>query len=406
MKILFVNKFHYLKGGSEKYYFELAELMKSKGHEIAFFSMNNEKNIKTGNREYFVNEIDLNTGSKLKAFDVIYSKENEKKMTEALEDFKPDVVHINNFQRQLSASIIKAINKKNIPIVFTAHDVQAICPAITMIDNDKNVCEKCMGGKYLNCIRKKCNKGSILKSVIGSIEGYYYRINKIYTKKINTIITPTEFYKAKLIQDGIQEKKIKAIYNFIDVNQYDIQTSDDGYGLYFGRLSKEKGIINLIEAFEKLNVGKLYIAGDGPEKENIIKFIEQKKLEDRIKLLGFLNSERIKEVICKCRFVVVPSIWYENCPYTVLETLAIGKPVIGAKIGGIPELVKDNETGVLYNFKNIKELSEKMKDLFENKELAEKLGKKAKKDAKERFSKETYYKNILEIYEKLVKECN
>lgn len=280
MKILFVNKFHYLKGGSEKYYFELAELMKENGHEVAFFSMKDEKNIKTGDKEYFVEPIDLNSGSKLKALDVIYSKANYKKMKEALEDFKPDIVHINNFQRQLSASIIKAIKKKNIPIVFTAHDVQAICPAITMMDIDKNICEKCMGGKYINCIKKKCNKGSTLKSIIGALEGYYYRQHNIYTKKINRIITPTEFYKNKLVLDGIPEEKIIAMHNFIDVKQYDIPTSDEGYALYLGRLSKEKGIINLIKAIEKIDNGKLYIAGDGPEKENILNFIKDKKLEN------------------------------------------------------------------------------------------------------------------------------
>ena len=141
MKILLANKFHWNKGGSEKYYFELGQLLKEHGHEVAYFSMKNEKNIATGDKEYFVEEIDLNTGSKLKALDVIYSKANYKKMIEAIEDFKPDVIHVNNFQRQLSASIIKAANDKNIPVVFTAHDVQAICPAITMMDNDKNVCE-------------------------------------------------------------------------------------------------------------------------------------------------------------------------------------------------------------------------------------------------------------------------
>jgi len=346
VKILYVNKFHYLKGGSEKYYFELAELMKERGHEVAFFSMKDEKNIKTGCKEYFVDEFDLNTGSKLKALDVIYSKENFKKMKEALEDFKPDIVHVNNFQRQLSASIIKAINKKNIPIVFTAHDVQAVCPAITMMDIDGNVCENCMHGKYANCIKKRCNKGSTLKSIIGAMEGYYYRIHKIYTKKVNKIIAPSEFYKSKLVEDGIPESKVQAIHNFIDIREYDIETSDAGYALYLGRLSKEKGVINLINAFEKTNNGSLYIAGDGPEKANIQSFIKEKHLEDRIRLLGFLNKDEVKDAVKKSRFVVVPSIWYENCPYSVLETLAIGKPVVGADISGIPELGKDNFSGL------------------------------------------------------------
>lgn len=403
MKILMVNKFHYLKGGSEKYYFELAELLKENGHEVAFFSMKDEKNIKTDCKEYFVEPIDLNTGSKLKALDVIYSKENKKKMEEALDEFKPDLVHLNNFQRQLSASIIDPIKKKNIPIVFTAHDVQAICPAITMMDNDKNICEKCMKGKYLNCIKKKCNKGSTLKSIVGALEGYYYRIKNIYTKKIDFIITPSEFYREKMIEDGIPENKIKALHNFVELKDYDLEVSDEEYALYFGRLSKEKGILNLINAFTKLKEGKLYIAGEGPEKETIEKIIKENNLEDRIKLLGFLNSDQMKETIRKCKFVIVPSIWYENCPYSVMETLAIGKPVIGADIGGIPELVINDRSGLTYKYDDIEDLSNKMKKLFKNEELVKEFGTNAKKQANELYGKDVYYKNIMSIYEKLVR---
>ena len=403
MKVLLVNKFHWLKGGSEKYYFELAELLKENGHEVAFFSMKDEKNISTGDKEYFVEKIDLNSGSKLKALDVIYSKANFKKMKEALEDFKPDIVHVHNFQRQLSASIIKAIRKKNIPIVFTAHDVQAVCPAITMMDNNKCICEKCKGGKYFNCVKKKCNKGSTLKSLIGAIEGYYYRIKKIYSRKINYIITPSEFYKTKFIEDGISNN-IKALHNFVDLNQYNLKIEDEDYALYFGRLSKEKGILNLINAFTKLECGNLYIAGEGPEKENIEKIINENNLKDRVKLLGFLNADEMKDTIRKCRFVVVPSIWYENCPYSVMETLAIGKPVIGANIGGIPELVKDEKTGFVYKFDDINELSNKMKKLFEESELAVQLGKNAKEEANRLYGKENHYKNIVEIYKKICGE--
>ncbi|MCI8965696.1 MAG: glycosyltransferase family 4 protein [Clostridia bacterium] len=403
MRVLLVNKFHYLKGGSEKYYFELGKLLKEHGHEVAYFSMKNEKNINTGDKEYFVEELDLNTGSKLKALDVIYSKENKKKMKEALEDFKPDIVHINNFQRQLSASIIDAIKEKNIPIVFTAHDVQAICPAITMIDNNKEICEKCIGGKYSNCIRKKCNKGSTLKSIIGALEGYYYRNKKIYTKKIDKIITPTSFYKNKLIQDGIDEKRIVDIHNFINTEDYQVELEDDEYALYLGRLSKEKGILNLIQAIKNIENGILYIAGDGPEKENIEKFIKDNKLEGRIKLLGFLNKEQVTDTIRKSKFVVVPSIWYENCPYSILETLTIGKPVIGSNIAGIAELVKDNKTGLLFKYNSIEDLSKKMNVLFnDDNKLAMKLGRSAKENAIKEFNRENYYHKIIKIYESLI----
>ena len=404
MKILLVNKFHYLKGGSEKYYFELAELLKENGHDVAFFSMENEKNIKTNNKEYFVENTDLNSNNKLKALDIIYSKKNKDKMKQALEEFKPDIVHLNNFQRQLSASIIDAIKEKNIPIVFTAHDVQAICPAITMLDSNKNICEKCKKGKYFNCIKKKCIKGSNLKSILGAIEGKYYKTKKIYNKKIDYIISPSEFYRKKFIEEGINENKISTIHNFIDIERYNVISKDDGYALYFGRLSKEKGILNLINAFSKTQEGKLYIAGEGEEKENIEKIIRQQHLEKRVKLLGFLKQEDMMEYIRNCKFVIVPSIWYENCPYSILETLAIGKPVIGANIGGIPELVKNNQNGLIYKYDDIEDLTLKINILFNNKELVEKFSKNAKENVKKLYSKELYYENIISIYKKLLGE--
>lgn len=402
MKILLVNKFHWNKGGSEKYYFELGQLLKEHGHKVAYFSMNNEKNIKTGDKEYFVDEIDLNTGSKLKALDVIYSKANYKKMIEAIEDFKPDVIHVNNFQRQLSASIIKAANDKKTPAVFTAHDVQAICPGITMMDNDKNVCELCMKGKYMNCVKKSCNKGSKAKSLIGALEGYYYRIKKIYNEKIAYIITPSEFYRTKFLEDGTDSKHIEAIHNFIIASDYDVETEVGDYALYFGRLSKEKGINNLIEAFAKCDEGKLYIAGEGPEKENIEQFIKDNKLTKRVKLLGFLNKEQMTEQVRKARFIVVPSIWYENCPYSVMETLATGKPVIGANIAGIPELVINNENGFTYKYNDVNELAEKMNILFKDEKLVKKFSKKAKELSKQ-YDKEEYYKKIERIYKDVIK---
>ncbi|MGN1337399.1 MAG: glycosyltransferase [Candidatus Coprovivens sp.] len=401
MKILLVNKFHWPKGGSEKYYFELGELLKKHGHEVAYFSMEDEKNIKTGDKEYFVPKFDLNNSSKLKALNVILNKKNGKIMEQALDEFKPDVVHLNNFQRQLSASIIKPCLKRNIPIVFTAHDVQAICPAITMMDNDKKTCELCMKGKYMNCVKKSCNKGSKLKSIIGALEGYYYRINKIYTDKISYIITPSEFYRTKFIEDGVNPNKIQAIHNSIEMNNYNVKTEDEGYALYFGRLSKEKGILNLINAFVKTNGGKLYIAGEGPEKETIENIVKKNKLEDRVKLLGFLNKEQMTEYTRKCKFVVVPSIWYENCPYSILETLAIGKPVIGAKIGGIPELISHEENGFVYETQS--ELTDYMNKLFEDDKLVKSFCKKSKELAEKLYSRDVYYNKLEKIYNDVLK---
>lgn len=401
MRILLVNKFHYLKGGSEKYYFELADLLKEKGHEVAFFSMYDEKNIKTDSKEYMVQKIDMNSKNIFKAFDVIYSKENKKKMKEALEDFKPDIIHINNFQRQLSASIIDAIKEKNIPIVFTAHDLQAVCPISAMLNNGE-ICEKCKGGKYYNCLKNKCTKNSTMKSILNMMESYYYKSKNIY-QKIDCIVTPSEFVKNKIKENDEKIKNIVTIHNFIDIDKFkNYEIEDQGYAIFSGRLSIEKGILNVVKAFKDVNNGKLYIAGDGPEKEDIEKYIKENNLQSRIKLLGFLSQNDLKEYLRKATCLVLPSIWYENCPYSIIEAFAMGKPVVSTKIGGIPELVEENVNGYLYNYDNVEELTNIMNNIFENKDKIKKLGENAKNDAITKYSKDAYYDALIKVYKNVL----
>ena len=400
MKILLVNKFHYLRGGSEKYYFELANLLKSKGHTVAFFSMKHPENITTGDKEYFVDEIDMNTGSKLKAFDVIYSGTNKKLMTKALDEFKPDIVHINNFQRQLSASIIDAIKEKNIPIVMTAHDLNPICPASIMLYDGK-ICEDCLTKGYTECIKKKCIKDSTLKSVLGCFEKKYYDAHKIF-RKIDCIISPSEFSKKQFAKGRLNCNEIKVLHNFVNESEHKEYVTGD-YAFYFGRLSKEKGIINLIKAINQIDDAKLLIAGDGPERENIENYIKEHNLDEQITLLGYQSQDNIREYIRNSRFVVVPSICYENCPYSILETLEIGKPVIGSRIGGIPELISDNVNGYLYDFGSVSQLKDKMQQLFADDEKIKEFSKNSRILFEKNYSPNEYYNSLIKIYESLTK---
>lgn len=403
MKVLLVNKFHYLKGGSEKYYFELGKLLKEHGNEVAYFSMNDERNIKTGEKEYFVDPVDLNNGSKLKALDVIYSRANYKKMCEAIDDFKPDIIHLNNFQRQLSSSVAIAAFDKKIPVVFLTHDMQAVCPNKDMMYKGE-ICNDCIKYGYNSCIKNKCIKNSKLKSLLGVMEAKYYKKNKIY-ERMNCIISPSNFMKENLKKNGLKNNNFIVLHNFVNESNTK-KLKDDNYILYFGRLSREKGIYNLLKAISNLKDVNLKIAGDGPEKENVIKFINKKEINDRVEILGYLNSNEIKIHISKCSFVVVPSIWYENCPYSILETIEIGKPVIASKIGGIPELIDDNETGMLYKYDDCNELKEKIEKLYQDKKLRESMGKKARKKFENEFSNESYYKNITNIYMQIIGEKN
>lgn len=399
MKILLVNKFHYLRGGSEKYYFELAQLLKSKGHTVGFFSMKHEENITTGDAEYFVEEIDLNTGSKLKALDVIYSQENKRLMAKALEEFKPDIVHINNFQRQLSASIIDAIKEKNIPIVMTAHDLNPICPASIMLYNGE-VCDDCITKGYAQCIKKKCVKGSTLKSTLGVMEKKYYDIHKVF-RKIDCIISPSEFNKNQLVNGKLKYNEIVALHNFVNESERNEYVLGD-YAFYLGRLSKEKGILNLIEAIGDIPDAKLLIAGDGPERERIEAYISEHKLDGRITLLGYQNQDSIHKYITNSRFVVIPSICNENCPYSVLEAMEIGKPIVASRIGGIPELIADGENGYLYKADDINELKKKLTLLLDNDDKVNRFAQKSRELYESYYSPDSYYNELIKIYNKVM----
>lgn len=399
MRILLVNKFHYLRGGSEKYYFELAQLLKSKGHTVGFFSMKHEENITTGDAEYFVEEIDLNTGSKLKALDVIYSQENKRLMAKALEEFKPDIVHINNFQRQLSASIIDAIKEKNIPIVMTAHDLNPICPASIMLYNGE-VCDDCITKGYTQCIKKKCVKGSTLKSTLGVMEKKYYDIHKVF-RKIDCIISPSEFNKNQLVNGKLKYNEIVTLHNFVNESERNDYVLGD-YAFYLGRLSKEKGILNLIEAIGDIPNAKLLIAGDGPERERIEAYISEHKLDGRITLLGYQNQDSIHKYITNSRFVVIPSICNENCPYSVLEAMEIGKPIVASRIGGIPELIADGENGYLYKADDINELKEKLTLLLNDDEKVNSFAQKSRELYESYYSPDSYYNELIKIYNKVM----
>ena len=400
MRILLVNKFHWPKGGSETYYFELGKMLKKHGHDVAYFSMNNEKNIKTGDKEYFVNEFDGNSKNIFKAFDIIYSKKNKKIMEAALDDFNPDIVHVNLFQRHLTYSIIEAVKERNIPIVYTAHDLQAVCPASAMLCRGI-ICEKCMKSSKFNCFKNNCVKNSKLKSLLSSLEATEYKKNNVYDK-FDLIMPPSNFVGNKIKEDGVKAK-VETLYNFVDINKFNPNDNgDEKYTFFFGRLSIEKGIINLLKAFSMQKEGNLYIAGDGPEKDNILNYIKDNDLTDRVKMLGFLSQDDVKKYVSNSSFVVVPSIWYENCPYSILETFATGKPVIGSKIGGIPELIEDGVNGYLYEYNDVNKLTKLINNLFMNKDLREKMGKKARQIAEEKYSLDAYYENLMKIYEKLV----
>lgn len=268
MKILLVNKFHNVKGGSETYYFGLGDMLKKAGHEVIYFSMKDENNVPCEQEKYFVSNVDFNAPmgkwQLIKAsFKMLYSFEAKKKFDKLLNDEKPDIIHLNIFQSQLTGSIVDVAKRHKIPIVYTAHDLKSVCPNYQMMNNGK-ICEKCINGNYTNCFKSGCMKNSKLKSLLATMEAYVYKLKKTY-KKIDLVITPSAFYKKKIDEAGVFKCPVVHMPNFLpEGTEYSLSAPGD-YILYFGRLSHEKGTMTLLKAYEKANVGKpLYYVGTGP----------------------------------------------------------------------------------------------------------------------------------------------
>lgn len=360
MRIILVNKFHYLKGGSETYYFGLADGLRRLGHEVHFFAMQGEKNMPCEDGDLFVSAKDYNGPTSVmqklgEARSLVYSKESLEKFEALCERVKPDVIHMNLVHRQITLSILDApyIREHHIPVLFTSHDYILVCPNYLMLDGSGNVCEACLGGHFKECLKRKCVKGSKAKSAMAMVEADYYKRHRTYSK-IDRIIAPSEFIREKLIQGGFPESQIVHMQNFAkgELLTHARETCDrtnwtHPYILFFGRLSKEKGVNVLLEAFERAlpllsESIRLLIAGDGPER-NVL----EANAKNRVEFVGFKSGEELRSLVAGATFALCPSVWRENMPYSVVEALAEGTPIIGSRIGGIPEAVIDYETGLL-----------------------------------------------------------
>ena len=376
MKILMVNKFLYPRGGAETYVFDLAEHLSQNGHEIAYFGMNDSRNsygnqmgLGAKNSEFR----EFNMRQIFYPFRIIYSFDARRKMAQVLEYFKPDYVHLNNINFQLTPSIVYAIKEKNIPMIQTLHDFQLICPNHMLYrEQDLTVCEKCRARKYSECIRYQCIHNSRIKSVMGAFEAWLYYRLKTYDL-IDAFIAPSQFLADKMVDFGENPTKIHTLHNFIKKDFVDRDFNKKNYFLYFGRLSIQKGMGTLLEAVKQLPDVSFVIAGGGELAETIAK-ADLPNLE----YVGFQTGEALLNLIGEARATVIPSEWYENCPMSVLESLTVGTPVIGANIGGIPELIRDGRDGLLFEPASVTSLVEAIWSLHDNDDLAEDMSKNAR----------------------------
>lgn len=395
MKILMVNKFLYPNGGSETYIFKLGEQLKKKGHEVQYFGMEHAGRI-VGNRlECYTSNMDFHGGGiagLLYPFRIIYSGEAKKKMRRVLEDFRPDVVHLNNINFQLTPSILYAVQAyrkkhgRRVKLVYTAHDYQWVCPNHMMrIPATGEICFACRGGDFRQCSRNRCIHDSRVKSILGTIEAKYYALRKTYGM-VDVILCPSEFMKKQLDTDPLLADKTVMMHNFIDADgrkdgsgtrqtgrkrksraaaagQRDAGSEGrKDYVLYFGRYAQEKGTQTLLQACQALPDIPFVFAGTGPLSDAVDRV-------SNVQNRGFVTGDALRSLIEGARFSVYPSEWYENCPFSVMESQAYGTPVLASDLGGAPELVTPGRTGDLFRGGDVQDLTEHIRELWDDPQL-------------------------------------
>jgi len=390
MKILLSNKFYYPRGGDCIYTLNLEQLLTQHGNEVAIFAMQHPETIPNEWDKYFPTEVKFSAG--LGAVESIRrpfgTKEVKKKFIALLNDFQPDIVHLNNIHSQLSPVIVQIAHERGVKTVWTIHDCKLLCPRYDCMHKG-NICELCFSDKK-QVLKNRCMKNSFFASLIAYFEARKWTKEKL-EKYTDIFICPSQFMANKMIQGGFDKNKVNFLCNFIDVEKTIRENYDkENYYCYIGRLSHEKGVITLIEAAKQLPF-HLKIVGGGPLLEELR---QSTKKNENIQILGYKNWDDIKNIVGKARFLVIPSEMYENNPLTVIEAHCLGTPVLGANIGGIPELIKTEKTGMLFESRNKEDLKEKIEEMFSANFYYEQIATESQK----RYSSEKYYHETIKVY--------
>jgi glycosyltransferase involved in cell wall biosynthesis len=409
MRVLLVNKYNFIKGGADKYFLDLAELLAAQpGMEVAKFCMAHPNNLPDVHDKFFVSGFNYDHFRLSNIWKYVsgtfYSRQARRKFAALLDEFEPEIIHIHNIYHHLSPSILAEAKQRNIPVVMHVHDYKLVCPNYKMFTRGQ-VDESCRGGKYYRCFLNKGFKDSWAKSLLVTLEMYWHHsIWKIYERAVDVYLAPSQFVKDKLVEWSVPEKKLQVLYHFIDTT--DIVPSYDlgDYLLYFGRLDKEKGVEVLIRAMARLKSKvKLKIVGSGPERANLKALVLELGLTQRVEFVGPKYGQELEELIAQAYLIVVPSIWYEVFGLVLIEAAAKGKLVIASDIGGIKEAVEASRSALLVPAGNVAELATKIDWSLANPKAVLAFAHEARSFVEQRFTVERHLGGLMEVYNSLIR---
>ncbi|MGA9117518.1 MAG: glycosyltransferase family 4 protein [Bacteroidota bacterium] len=409
LRILIANGFHYVRGGADRCYLEQVSLLGARGHTVIPFSTRDSRNLETPYASYFVSPMDfperlgrggIRNGIQV-AERVIYSREARDRMRDLLRETRPDVAHIHGLWHELSPSILPVLRRAGIPVAQTLHDYKLLCPNSTFVSGE-SLCERCKVRRYHNVVLRRCKRNSLTASLLACAEAVVHKMAGLVERNVNLFLTPSRFLLEKLREYGVPTRAVH-VPNFIDAGRFSPCYEPEDYFVYAGRLVGVKGVRTLLAAMRRVKGARLYVAGRG-DLEGELKDYARREGLGGVVFAGHLDADELKALLRRARAMVVPSEWYENYSMTVLEAFASGIPVIASAIGGLPEQVREGETGYLFPPGDGERLAEAMLRLAEHPEEAVRMGRNARLQVEAENAPGRHYEHLISLYRELMEE--
>jgi glycosyltransferase involved in cell wall biosynthesis len=403
VRILYCNKYNYAFSGTEVYLFELMDLMRSQGHEVALFSMADPRGDPTPYDYHFVPAIDFKEKAGIwkkmrRAGHAIYSTDARRRIRAMIKDFRPDVAHVRNIYHHLSPSILWELKAQKIPVLYHLNDFKLLCPSYNLVSHGK-ACEACKGGQFWHELKERCYPGTGARLTLAA-EAYVHRWLGTYSKCVDLFLAPSQFVRDKFVEHGWDQGRFEVLQHFQQIHPV-AGSGTSGRLLYFGRLSEEKGVDDLLRSMQQVPEMRLIVAGEGPQRAQLQELAASLQLAN-VEFVGQVGSGQRDALIAQSQFTVLPSHAYETLGKTILESYSEGRAVVASDMGSRRELVEEGKTGILYRTGDVSQLAETIAGLGANPELAVRMGQAGRELVRTRHAPEEHYRKLMNLYERLV----
>ena len=408
MRVVNANKFYYHKGGAETAYFQTARLLQEHGHEVVPFAMQHPENEPTPWSRFFPSQVEFRApggpASRLaRAARVIWSGEAKDRMRDLIAEARPDLVHLHNIAHQLSPSILEPIKDAGLPVVQSLHDYKLTCPTYLHRTPEGEICERCKGGRYQQCVIHRCNANSLSMSVVNAVEASFHAARHSYDT-VDLFLCPSAFQYAKCLEFGVPAERLTLVPHFVYASDYTPRFEPGDHALFAGRLSGEKGVATLLEAVAAVPGLRLVLAGEGPDRAALEARARQLNIADRVRFAGYLHGEDYESVWRDAAFLVLPSECYEVRPMVIHEAYARGKPVVTTRIGSIPEIVSEGVTGLLVKPGEATALAQSMAEMARDPRRRVEMGRAARQYAERELGPDRHWPALCAAYDRVLEK--